>query len=123
MTKAGWLSLGRQVVGPDLVIRTAVYFVAHTKDHGSIEIVSIRLPNPRSAQSSLVKLPVHRAPVEPLASEPTLDRDTLDALAWIESGMSDGSVGYGPDAPQLTPEQLGELALASYVPVSESVPV
>ncbi len=34
--------VGRQVVGPDLVIRTAVYFVAYTKDHGSIEIVSIR---------------------------------------------------------------------------------
>ena len=34
--------VGRQLVGPDLVIRTAVYFVAYTKDHGSIEIVSIR---------------------------------------------------------------------------------
>ena len=34
--------VGRQVVGLDLVIRTAVYFVAYTKDHGSIEIVSIR---------------------------------------------------------------------------------
>ncbi len=33
--------VGRQVVGPDFVIRTAVYFVAYTKDHGSIEIVSI----------------------------------------------------------------------------------
>ncbi len=29
-------------MGPDLVIRTAVYFVAYTKNHGSIEIVSIR---------------------------------------------------------------------------------
>ena len=34
--------VGRQLAGPDLVIRTAVYFVAYTKDHGSIEIVSIR---------------------------------------------------------------------------------
>ena len=67
-----------------------------------------------------MKLPVHRAPVEPLASEPTLDRDALDALAWIENGMPDGKVGHGPDAPHLTPEQLGELAPASYVPVSES---
>jgi hypothetical protein len=70
-----------------------------------------------------VRLPVHCAPVEPLASEPTLDRDALDALAWIESGMPDGKVGYGPDALQLTPEQLGELAPVSYVPVSEFVPV
>ncbi len=34
--------VGRQVAGPDLVTRTAVYFVAYTKDHGSIEVVSIR---------------------------------------------------------------------------------
>jgi hypothetical protein len=53
--------------------------------------------------------------------EPTLDRDALDALAWIEGGMPDGKVGYGPDAPQFTPEQLGELAPASYVPAPESV--
>jgi len=70
-----------------------------------------------------VKLQVYRAPVEPFASEPTLDRDALDALAWIESGMADSKVGYGPDASQLTPEQLGELAPASYVPAPESVPV
>ncbi len=80
-------------------------------------------PTPRSARSSLVKLLAYRAPVEPLALEPTFDCDALDALAWFESGMPDGKVGYGPDAPQLTPEQLGELAPASYVPVSESVPV
>ena len=35
--------------------------------------------------------------------------------------MPDSKVGYGPDAPQLTPEQLEELAPVSYVP--ESVPV
>ena len=34
--------VGRQLVGADLVIRTAVYFVAYTKDHGTIEVVSIR---------------------------------------------------------------------------------
>lgn len=34
--------VGRQLVGADLVIRMAVYFVAYTKDHGTIEVVSIR---------------------------------------------------------------------------------
>lgn len=34
--------VGRQLVGADLVIRTAIYFVAYTKDHGIIEVVSIR---------------------------------------------------------------------------------
>ncbi|MDQ2803825.1 MAG: hypothetical protein M3Y41_14545 [Pseudomonadota bacterium] len=34
--------VGRQLVGTDLVIRTAVYFVAYTKSHGIIEVVSIR---------------------------------------------------------------------------------
>ena len=34
--------VGRHVVGADLVTRTAVYFVAYTKSHGTIEIVSIR---------------------------------------------------------------------------------
>jgi len=70
-----------------------------------------------------VRLSVHRAPVKPLASEPTLDWDALDAMAWIESGMPDSKVGYGPDTPQLTHEQLGELAPASYVPALESVPI
>lgn len=37
--------------------------------------------------------------------EPARDRDALEALAWMESGMPDSKVGYGPDAPQLTPEQ------------------
>ncbi len=55
--------------------------------------------------------------------QPTLDQDALDALAWIESGMPDGKVGHGPDASQLTPEQLAELAPASCVPISESVTV
>lgn len=41
-------------------------------------------------------------------NEPTLDRDALEALAWIESGMADNRVDYGPDAPKLTPEQLAE---------------
>jgi len=34
--------VGRQVVGRDHVTRTAVYFVAYTKDHGIIEVISIR---------------------------------------------------------------------------------
>lgn len=37
--------VGREVVGADLVTRTAVYFVAYTKDHGIIEIISIRFAN------------------------------------------------------------------------------
>lgn len=47
--------------------------------------------------------------------EPTLDRDALDALAWIERGMPDDQAGYGPDAPKLTQDQLAELKPASYV--------
>ncbi len=50
--------------------------------------------------------------VEPVPA-PTLDRDALDALAWIESGMADSDVGYAPDAPRLTVEQLGEFKPAS----------
>jgi hypothetical protein len=34
--------VGREVVGRDLVARIAVYFVAYTKDHGIIEVISIR---------------------------------------------------------------------------------
>lgn len=34
--------VGRQTVGRDHVIRMAVYFVAYTKDHGIIEVISIR---------------------------------------------------------------------------------
>ena len=37
--------VGREVIGADLVIRTAVYFVAYTKDHGVIEVISIRFAN------------------------------------------------------------------------------
>jgi len=37
--------VGRQVIGVDLVIRTAVYFVAYTKDHGIIEVISVRFAN------------------------------------------------------------------------------
>ena len=55
--------------------------------------------------------------------EPTRDRDALDALAWIESGMSDEQVGYGPDAPQLTSEQLQEFKPASYVHAPEAAPI
>ncbi len=34
--------VGRHFVGSDLVTRTAVYFVAYTKSHGIIEVISIR---------------------------------------------------------------------------------
>lgn len=56
------------------------------------------------------------------AVEPTFDRDALDALEWIEGGMPNSKVSYGPDAPQLTPEQLGEFEQASYVQASEAAP-
>ena len=50
----------------------------------------------------------------PAPAGPTLDRDALDALAWIERGMPDDQAGYGPDAPKLTQDQLAELKPASY---------
>jgi uncharacterized DUF497 family protein len=34
--------VGRQVTGRDHATHTAVYFVAYTKDHGIIEVISIR---------------------------------------------------------------------------------
>ena len=37
--------------------------------------------------------------------------------------MPDEAVGYGSDAPQLTPKQLGEFEPASYVQASEAVPI
>jgi hypothetical protein len=49
-------------------------------------------------------------------AEPALDRDAIEALAWIESGMPDDRIAYGPDAPRLTPEQLREFKPASYTP-------
>jgi hypothetical protein len=51
--------------------------------------------------------------------EPSLDRDALDALAWMESGMPDTKVGYGPDAPKLTTEKLGTFKPAAHVRASE----
>lgn len=50
----------------------------------------------------------------PALPAPTLDRDALEALAWIENGMPDSGVAYGSDAPRLTPEQLAEFEQASY---------
>lgn len=55
-----------------------------------------------------------KAPAEG-APEPTLDRDALDALAWIDSGMPDSKAGYGPDAPKLTEGQRRQFEPASYV--------
>lgn len=77
-----------------------------------------------NAQSSSAKPLIHRSPVRsgaqrktvaPERPEPTLDRDALEALAWIESGMPDSKVGYGPDAPKLTDEQRQQFKPASYV--------
>lgn len=34
--------VGRQIVSKNAMIHTAVYFVAYTKDHGTIEVISIR---------------------------------------------------------------------------------
>jgi len=74
-------------------------------------------------------LAVRRAPAEPrptapdhASPQPTLDHDAIRALAWIESGMPDDKVGYGPDVPKLTPEQLQEFAPASYVRAPTSAP-
>jgi hypothetical protein len=51
-----------------------------------------------------------------------LDRDALDARAWIDSGMPDHQVGYGPDAPKMTPKQVRQFKPASYVRVSAGKP-
>jgi hypothetical protein len=45
---------------------------------------------------------------------PTLDRDALDALAWIESGMPDDKIRYGLDAPGRATRQLKEVAAPFY---------
>jgi hypothetical protein len=44
-----------------------------------------------------------------------MDHDAVAALAWIERGMPDSKVGYGPDAPRLKPAQLEQFRSASYV--------
>ena len=67
-------------------------------------------------QGSRRKAPAQGAP------EPTLDRDALEALAWLESGMLDGKVGYGPDAPKLTEEQRRQFQRASYVRAPAAAP-
>src|SRR5271165_1064794 len=79
-------------------------------------------PTHRSARSSSASPLARQAPERPAAQDeapaarqPTLDRDALEAIAWIESGMQDGKVGYGPDAPRLSPEQAEEFTAASYV--------
>jgi hypothetical protein len=77
-----------------------------------------------SARSSSAKPLTHRSPAKPGtrrttpaagAPEPTLDRDALEALTWIDSGMPDSKVGYGPDAPKLTEGQRRQFEPASYV--------
>lgn len=77
-----------------------------------------------SARSSSAKPLIRRSPAKPGtrrkapaegAPEPTVDRDALEALAWIDSGMPDSKVGYGPDAPKLTAGQRRQFEPASYV--------
>ena len=60
-------------------------------------------------------------PVNP-TPDPTLDRDALDALAWIERGMPESQVGYGPDAPKLTEDQRRQFKPASYVRAPAATP-
>lgn len=69
------------------------------------------------SSSGRIGSPRGRAVAEPdrdARPDPATDRDALEALAWIESGMPDAAVGYGPDAPRLTREQLDEFREASY---------
>ena len=53
-------------------------------------------------------------PSGPDRTGPDLDHDALHALAWMEAGMPEEKIGYGPDAPKLSQEQLSELKPASY---------
>lgn len=80
-----------------------------------------------NARSSSAKPLIHRSPAKPGsrrkapaagAPEAPLDRDAVEAVAWIESGMPDSRVGYGPDAPKLTEAQHRQFEPASYVRVS-----
>jgi hypothetical protein len=85
-----------------------------------------------NARSSSAKPLTHRSPAKPGSRlkkapargtpEPTLDRDALEALAWIESGMPDSRVAYGPDAPKLTEEQRRKFKPASYVRAPAATP-
>jgi hypothetical protein len=84
-----------------------------------------------NARSSSAKALPRRSPAKPGSRrrapaqetpEPTLDRDALEALAWIENGMLDGKVGYGPDAPKLTEDQRRQFGRASYVRAPAATP-
>ncbi len=54
--------------------------------------------------------------------KPSLDRDALEALAWIERCMPESKISYGPDAPKLSPEQLQEFKPAIYMKAPEIAP-
>jgi hypothetical protein len=71
---------------------------------------------------SLAKLGSRRKAPARGTPEPTLDRDALEALAWIESGMPDSKVGYGPDAPKLTEDQRRQFERVSYERAPADVP-
>ena len=111
--------VGRQIVGADLVTR----ILWHTRRAMASSKSSVPgSPTHGSARSSSASPLARHVPARPAAPgdaqaarPPTLDRDALDALAWIESGMADEKVGYGPDAPRLSPEQAREFAPSSYV--------
>jgi hypothetical protein len=51
-----------------------------------------------------------------------LDRDALEAIAWIERGMPDSQIGYDADAPKLTEDQLRQFEQASYRRVTAAKP-
>ena len=72
-----------------------------------------RLADPKKFAHVRQELGIDPAPGG-AAAESSLDRDAIEAAAWIDSGMPDAKVGYGPDAPKLTPDQLQEFAPASY---------
>ena len=68
--------------------------------------------HPAAGQVEMTSRKENRRPAVAVADrkswerEPTLDRDALDALAWIGSAIPDDKVAYGPDVPRLTPEQI-----------------
>ena len=69
-----------------------------------------------NARSSLAKPLTRHAPANPgQTPAPTLDRDALKALAWVERGMPDEKVGYAPDTPKLSDTQLKPFEPASHV--------
>jgi hypothetical protein len=111
--------VGRRVVGPDLIPRRVVYLW---------HIRKAVAPSKSSVSGSLTRLSVQSSSPKPLvqrsqrkmasASQGDIkrsqDSDAIEALAWIAKGMSDGEIGYGPDAPKMTQDQIGQFKPAAY---------